>query len=92
LALLGKRIHRQDLIEEVRAAESTSRLELQILWREALQILSGGAGASHREIHENPMRWCSVDVMMLVAALGGSGAVSCSTVEHMDGYPLRNAN
>ena len=41
---------------------------------------------------KNPLRWCSVDMMMLVAALGGSGAVSCSMVEHMDGYPLRNAN
>jgi hypothetical protein len=41
---------------------------------------------------KNPLRWCSVDMMMLVDALGGSGAVSCSMVEHMDGYPLRNAN
>jgi hypothetical protein len=31
-------------------------------------------------------------MMVLVAALGGSGAVSCTMVEHMDGYPLRNAN
>jgi len=52
LALLAKSIHRQGLTEEVRAAESTFRLERNILWCEAVQLLSGGAGASHREILE----------------------------------------
>jgi hypothetical protein len=31
-------------------------------------------------------------MMALVAALGGSGAVSCPIVDHMDGYPIRHAN
>jgi hypothetical protein len=31
-------------------------------------------------------------MMVLVAALGGSGAVFCPMVDHMDGYPLRHAN
>src|SRR5665811_1515707 len=47
---------------------------------------------SYREIHEKPMRWCSADMMTLVAALGGSGAVSCPMVDQMDGYPLRHTN
>jgi len=29
---------------------------------------------------------------VLVAALGGTGAVSCPVVDHMDGYPIRYAN
>jgi hypothetical protein len=56
LALLGKRIHRQDFTEEVRAAESILRAgTAKFLMREALQLLSGGAGASYREIHEEPV-------------------------------------
>jgi hypothetical protein len=51
LASLGKMIHRQYLTEEVRAAESILRPgTAKLLKREALQILSGGAGASHRAI------------------------------------------
>jgi hypothetical protein len=47
LGLLGKKIHRQDLTEEVRAAEIILHVEAaKLLRREALQILSGGAGAS----------------------------------------------
>jgi hypothetical protein len=30
--------------------------------------------------------------MVLVAGLGGSGAVSGLMVDHADGYPLRHAN
>jgi hypothetical protein len=53
LALLGKRIHRQYLTEEVRAAESILRGgTAKLLKREALQILSGGAGAQYRTILE----------------------------------------
>jgi hypothetical protein len=31
-------------------------------------------------------------MMVLVAALGGSRAVSCPMFDHMDGYPLGNAD
>jgi hypothetical protein len=59
IGLVGKRIHGQYLTEEVRAAE-------RILWAgtakllkpEALQILSGGAGASYRAILEDSLEWC----------------------------------
>ena len=34
----------------------------------------------------------SANMMALVAALDGSGAVSCPMVDHMGGYPLRHAN
>ena len=64
---------------------ASSRLELHTLRREAHQISSGGAGASYREILAKPAKWYSANMMVLVAALGGSGAVSCSMVEHMDG-------
>ena len=52
LASLGKTIHRQHLAEEVRGAESILQAKAAILRREALEISSGGAGASHREIIE----------------------------------------
>jgi hypothetical protein len=93
LALLGKKIHRQDLTEEVRAAESILQAyAAKFLRREALQILSGGAGASYREILAKPAEWYSANMTVLVADLGGSGAASCPMVDHMDGYPLRHAN
>lgn len=37
---------------------------------------------------QNPLNGYSADMMALVAALGGSSAVSCPMVHHMDGYPL----
>jgi hypothetical protein len=74
--LLGKKIHRQDLTEEVRAAESTSRLDLQNsdggkLFKSRLATLE-----PHTErFLKNSLEWCSANMVVLVAALGGSGAV-----------------
>ena len=34
---------------------------------------------------QNPLNGYSADMMALVAALGGSGAVACPVVDHMDG-------
>ena len=69
LASLGKTVHRQHLTEEVRGAESILRAKAAILRQEALEISSGGAGASYREIPAKPAEWCSVGMMAQVAAL-----------------------
>jgi hypothetical protein len=65
-------------------------LSCKFLRREDLQILSGGAGASYREILAKPAN--GTQPMVLVTTLGGSGAVSGPMVDHVDGYPLRHAN
>ena len=52
IGLVGEEDSQTRLTEEVRAAESI--LRAGTARREALQILSGGAGASYREIHEKP--------------------------------------
>jgi hypothetical protein len=59
---------------------------------EVLQILSGGAGASYSEIQEKHAE-------MVLSRYDDAGCRPgrlwhgvCSMVEHMDGYPLRNAN
>lgn len=87
LALLGKSIHRLGLTQEVRAAESTSRLYLQNpvtgkLFKSCLAALEPPT----ERFLKNSLEWCLVEIMLLVAVLGGSGAVSCCMVEHMDGY------
>ena len=73
------------------AQRASSGLKLQN-YEAGNSILSGGPGASHREIREKAAEWCSGIMMALVAALGGSGAVSCPMIERIDGYPLRHAN
>jgi hypothetical protein len=86
LALLG--IHRQDLTEEVRAAESILQAyAAKFLRREALQILSGGAGASYREILAKPAEWYSANMTVPVADLGGSGAASRPNGRSHGGLP-----
>jgi hypothetical protein len=58
-------------------SESILQAKAAILWQEALEISSGGAGASYREILAKSAMGCSANKMVLVAARGGSGAVSC---------------
>ena len=89
----GRGFHRQDLTEEVRAAESILRAGTANFCGGKLFNSCLAALEPHTErFMKNPLRWCSVDMMMLVAALGGSGAVSFPMVDHMDDSPLRNAN
>jgi hypothetical protein len=47
-------------------------LSCRVLRRDALQILSGGAGASYREILAKPAEWYSANMMALVAAMGAA--------------------
>ena len=55
----------------------------QIFQRAELIVKVTESLASERK--QNSLEWCSASRMVLVAALGGSGAVSCSMAQ--DGYP-----
>jgi hypothetical protein len=88
LALLGKNIHRQGLTEEVRAAESI----LQACGGKHCKSCLAALEPHTERLLKNSLEWCSASMMVLVAALGGSGAVSCPMVDDLDSYSLRHAN
>jgi hypothetical protein len=49
----------------------------KIQWREALKSCLAALEPHTERFLKNSLGWCSANMMVLAAALGGSGAVSC---------------